>query len=396
MAEDAPAGCSTTIVVSDLHLGLAPPPAADQGGWYSTERAFTMFLEWLGVQALVDAKPWRLVVLGDFLDFWHATATSRDQKPHGADLGSAESTLERIAATNSGALRALGTYAAAGNPVVVVPGNHDSELIDPRLQHRFGELVRAFAGSDGGRLDLSFHPWFFLLPGVLYAEHGSQYHSVNAVRNPLAPSGRWSSQLPLAALVDLYSSNGRGWSARTAVRLAAALAGRLGRSLSVSRPRRTDGAATALARRARETGLPRETLVALGRLSRGSAIEIMLSAVTALRGGHSRVPALQEKAAAAIHDLLRSEQKDAPVYVFSHTHRPARNDTAAGDGTIQCFNSGSWSTVPRRSRGGKPVDRYTFVEIRQDGDEVEATLRRWDVEQFAAITIGAPVAEPAR
>ena len=169
-----------TIVVSDFHIGRAAPTAADGS---STERALVTFLDWLGGRARAEAQPWRLVILGDFLDLLHVPAG-------GAGLASPEAALEGIAAAHPSALAALGAFALAGNEVVVVPGNHDSELLDPHLQQRFGELVSALAGGTGLPPSLSFQPWFFLQPGVLYAEHGSQYHSVNAVRNPLAPSGR--------------------------------------------------------------------------------------------------------------------------------------------------------------------------------------------------------------
>ena len=370
--------CVNTIVVSDFHIGLAPPPsAASTDDGFSTERALITFLNWLAARAQMDAQPWRLVILGDFLDLWDvpARASPRDTASHATDLASAESALEGIAAAHPGALDALAAYAGAGNPVAIVPGNHDSELLDPYIQHRFSEL----AGWNGRTPRLSFHPWFFLLPGVVYAEHGSQYHAINAVPNPLAPSGRWSSEQPLAAFLSPRP------------RLATALVSQLGRrALSARRRSRVDGAEAALARRAVETGLTPEALAALSRLSRGSATEIMRNAVTGLTGGRSRVPALQEAAAAAIHDLLLAEQKEVPFYIFGHTHRPAWTMVPATGSTLHCFNTGSWSTVPRPPTGERPVYRYTFVEIRRDHDTVAATLRLWDTEELAATTIAAP------
>src|SRR2546423_5135699 len=183
-----------TVAASDFHIGRASPPAADG---CATERALVTFLDWLAARSRMETQRWRLVILGDFLDLLQTPM-------RGTGLASPEAALEGIAATYPSALAALGAFALGGNDVVVVPGNHDSELLDPHLQQRFCELVSALGGGDGVPPSLSFHPWFFLQPGVLYAEHGSQYHSVNAVRNPLAPSGRWSSDLPLAALLDLH------------------------------------------------------------------------------------------------------------------------------------------------------------------------------------------------
>jgi UDP-2,3-diacylglucosamine pyrophosphatase LpxH len=388
---------ANTIVVSDFHIGRAqpPPPAASPGDGCSTERALATFLDWLGARARAEAQPWRLLILGDFLDLLYApTKASSRETTHGTDLGSAEAALEGIAAAHTSALAALGAYAGAGNPVAIVPGNHDSELLDPYLQRRFGELVSELAGRNGGAPSLSFHPWFFLLPGVVYAEHGSQYHAINAVRNPLAPSGRWSSEPPLGALLDLHRLNLQERSARAPVRagLATALVGRLGRrALSARRRTRDHGAAAAaLARRAGETGLTPEALAALNGLARASATGIMQNALTALRSGPSRVPALQEAAAASIHDLLLAEQKAVPFYIFGHTHRPACTMVPATGSTLHCFNSGSWSTVPQPASGDSAVDRYTFVEIRRASDTVTATLRRWDTEMLTATTIAAP------
>jgi UDP-2,3-diacylglucosamine pyrophosphatase LpxH len=393
---DGAADCANTIVVSDFHIGLtqSPSSAASAADGASTERALVTFLNWLGARAQADAEAWRLVILGDFFDLWQVPSHSSqlDTTSHDAELASAENMLEAIAAAHPNAFEALAVYAGAGNPVAIVPGNHDSELLDPGLQVRFSELLSDLAGRNGGIPGLSFHPWFFLLPSVVYAEHGSQYHAINAVRNPLAPSGRWSSETPLAALLELHPQKGEGWTARTraGAGLATALAGRLGRRALSAQHRFYDGTAAALARRAGETGLTPEALAALNRLSSASATEIMRNALTALRGGQSRVPALQEAAAAAIHDLLLAEQKAVPLYIFGHTHRAAWSNVPATGSTLHYFNSGSWSTVPQPARADGPVHRYTFVEIRQDSDTVAATLRRWDTEMLAAITIAGP------
>ena len=176
------------VVLSDLHLGAATGTATDD--------AFVSFLQWLTERAHPNAEPWRLVLLGDLLDLLHPPAGAHD--PLAA--------LDAVAARHRSALAALGTTAARGVSVDLVPGNHDSELVAPRLQERLRALVAAAAGTSAVQLRPTFRvrPWFLLLPGLLYAEHGSQYHALNAVAYPLAPFGRWSPQLPPGAVLDIF------------------------------------------------------------------------------------------------------------------------------------------------------------------------------------------------
>ena len=175
------------IVLSDLHLG------ATAG---ATDDAFVSFLEWLAERAHSDAEPWRLILLGDFLDLLHAPA----------GVGDPLAALDAVAAQHMSVLAALGAAAADGIVVDLIPGNHDSELADPDLQERLRALVADAAGTSASLLRPTFRvrPWFLLVPGLLYAEHGSQYHALNAVADPLSPFGRWSRRLPPGAVLDLF------------------------------------------------------------------------------------------------------------------------------------------------------------------------------------------------
>ena len=105
-----------TAIVSDLHLGTASG-AGPRAAPHVRERMFA---------ALADAD--RVVVLGDLLEL--------RESPGRSVLEAAEPFL-----------RELGE-ACAGKPLVIVPGNHDHELIVTGAGSRAAELGRA-AGDDG-------------------------------------------------------------------------------------------------------------------------------------------------------------------------------------------------------------------------------------------------------
>ena len=329
-AATAVADEGVTIVVSDLHLGAAG----------TTDGAFVSFLEWVGARARSDERSWRIVVLGDFLDLLHAP-------------GATPTEAVEAALRDRPTLRALAGAAASGISVAVVPGNHDSELLDPVVQARLRDLAAEAGGPRAAsiRRYLTFHPWFLLIPGVLYAEHGSQYHALNAVRDPLSPAGRWSRQIPLGAVLDLHRSEPR----QALLRLV--------------RRRRSAPARTRMLEQAHASGLRPETLDALAELGLASPLDLARRVLAGARGARRPVEAEQRAAAAAVHRLLRREGKAVPVYVFGHTHRAASADVEAGDTRLRWFNSGSWT------------DELSFVEIDASARPVAARLRRWNGPQ---------------
>ncbi len=104
--------------------------------------------------------------------------------------------------------QALAWWVGRGHRLVVIPGNHDLELVWPAVQTKFEELLAYHhresvrheweaAGAKGkrpepdlaafnGRIDFS-RQWFYYKPGAFYAEHGHQYDNVNATINQLGP-----------------------------------------------------------------------------------------------------------------------------------------------------------------------------------------------------------------
>lgn len=349
------------VVLSDLHLDAA------RGG--AVGEALVSLLDWLTERAQRDGVPWRLVVLGDLLDFLHPPAGVSD--PLAA--------LDVLATRHPSVFAALGNLAASGVPVDLVPGNHDSELSDPELQERVRELSASAAGTSVERLrqTLRVRPWFLLAPGFLYAEHGSQYHALNAVADPFAPFGRWSHRMPPGALLDLGGEEG-GSRARTLPRRLPALL-----RATVLRGRKDEAAAASLNEYAEETGLAAQALAKLRDLAEDSSVALLRNVWAAACGRADYVESRQQRAAIAVHEILAEQGQEVPVYVFGHTHRIAHRVLRGGSAQLLWFNGGAWAD-----------GNYGFIEVESRSDQVVAQLCRWDNVARSVRTTGDLLAAP--
>lgn len=115
--------------------------------------------------------------------------------------------LDRIAAGHPAFFEALGAFAASDSRISIVVGNHDIELIRASTRDRFLELVSRLSRKPHVAGRITFHPWIYYVPGLLYAEHGSQYHDLNAFRTLLSPYRRDDDNeidLPLGSRLSLY------------------------------------------------------------------------------------------------------------------------------------------------------------------------------------------------
>jgi UDP-2,3-diacylglucosamine pyrophosphatase LpxH len=349
------------VVLSDLHL--------DASGGTARDEAFVSFLEWLTARDRSDGDtPLRLVVLGDFLDLMHPPTAAAEPR----------AALEAVADSHRSALAALGTAAASGIQVDLVPGNHDSELLDGDLQEHLRVLVGDAAGISGDRLP-TFHvrPWFLLVPGFLYAEHGSQYHPLNAVADPMAPFGRWSARRPPGAVLDLALHGMSSGAAR-----ARALPRLLPTVLRAEAARRRSDATAVASSQAygRDAGLSSEAIDALRDLSEDSPVALARNLSAALVRRTDYVESRQQHAALAIHQILAQEGKTVPLYVFGHTHRVARRSLAAGNDSLLWLNAGAWAD-----------GNYCFAEVDDGSDEVVACLWEWDAASRSAHKLSDPL-----
>lgn len=397
------------VVVGDLHMSLGRDPLTGAYAPYECFRedeAFVRFLAELRQRAAQERGSWLLLVLGDFLDFLHAAADDtawRGTLPSTSERASLD-VLEQIARGHDQVLRALGRLAADGVALAFVAGNHDPEVARPSVQARLRELLSTERPEAAERV--SFHPWIFHVPGLLYAEHGSQYHDINAVHVPFIGSAdpRRPAELPPGSLLTLYLlALSRAIQPQAghvepalgpllaAVRARPALVWRTLpahgrflprlalRTLGVGRSR--GGALRTVAEYAQEVELSKEAVVSIARRAalRPGAIPTRALRMIIERDRPGPASGYLVEAAGDLHRVLGRAGSAVPFYLFGHTHLAERATLLQGG--PEYLNPGTWSSLlPRGSGTSASPARFGFVEIRRNGEGPAAELRLWDDE----------------
>ncbi len=151
-----------------------------------------------------DGRPWRLVINGDMVDFLSICLGSKDDVGRGRRPDVARAKMDAVVDRHGGVFRALARFAAAGNSIEIITGNHDAEFHFPEVKEALRRGVgRMWDELPSSRRDgaptrkmiedrIRFHPWFFYEPGVAWIEHGHQYDecsSFDCVLDPVGPSG---------------------------------------------------------------------------------------------------------------------------------------------------------------------------------------------------------------
>jgi UDP-2,3-diacylglucosamine pyrophosphatase LpxH len=378
------AGPGALVVVGDLHLSVgAGAPLFD------VDAQFARFLEY--VSERLGSRRGTLLMLGDTFDFVHATADgARARAWRDTSAQASLEKLELVVRAHRVSLRALAEVAAAVIRVAVVAGNHDLELTRGSAQRRLAEVLEGYARGAAAALD--FHPWIFRLPGVVYAEHGSQHHDLNALA-ALLTHAQSRLERPLGAELDLQRLDARAASPFVAyARLGAALLTRWASVLDVRRPRqRAHYRSSVLPEYANRLGLRRETvesldsLAALGPLAveRRALLEFGRRAGRAVGRQPQTRGCYMQLAARAIDDVLAREGAAVPFYVFGHTHVPADRGLRRGSPAPRYLNAGTWSTIlPPALRPRGELGRFGFIELDcHNGSAPSARLLRWDDER---------------
>lgn len=174
-------------IVSDTHLSAGYDR---QGGTFARNEdffyddAFGRFVDHLLTRGRAEGRSWRLVLLGDVVDFLQVDLADESPGVTAAETGVRR--LDAVIAGHPGFFAALGRLLAAGHRLDLVVGNHDVDFVWPGVHERLRRLLVAHAGADAAERFV-VHPWLFYLPGVVYAEHGHQYDPLNAFLTPLAP-----------------------------------------------------------------------------------------------------------------------------------------------------------------------------------------------------------------
>jgi calcineurin-like phosphoesterase family protein len=370
----------TTLVVSDLHLGMA--------SGRDLLRRPAPRLRLLAELEQVD----RVVLLGDVLELREA--------PVPRVLEAARPFLEELG-------RAL-----AGRELVVVPGNHDHALAAPLVEERrltpgftalgleetapaaAGTLPGSLSGPLGGAQVRIAYPGVWLRPDV-YATHGHYLDLHMTVPKLEALAASLSARLVAGrnaraaadgyevVLAPLYSfAYGIAQARATPLRLGSGISLRIWSRLNDDRPQ---GAFGSLER------------ALLKRLVLPSAVGgLNLAGLGPFRPDLSH-EALHEAGLAAMRDVVRDLSVDAAHVVFGHTHRagPLEGEEPwSAPGEASFHNTGCWVWEPALLAGSGPSSPYwpgTAVFV---PDEGPPRLRRL-LQELTPAELGAVSRSPS-
>ena len=211
------------LVVSDLHLTDVEDHA---DGWKAYKSSRYLFDDELAalVQTFQDrdqGDTLTLLLNGDIFDFDLVTAvpeqppwpTTRFERRRGMRATAPKSAwkLERMLSHHPRFVQVLAGFVAAGHRLIYLLGNHDRELHFPEVQQTLLDALEASAKEQGLSLAtgrIRFEPWFFYVPGEIYAEHGHQYDFYTSFRYQLWPTvtadGEPTLALPMGNLSNRY------------------------------------------------------------------------------------------------------------------------------------------------------------------------------------------------
>ncbi|MEO8702386.1 MAG: hypothetical protein ABI867_20240 [Kofleriaceae bacterium] len=181
------------VIVSDLHLGpgTQDPRFAGLEDFYS-DGEWSAMLDREAATGTID-----LIVAGDFVEFWQLATVlgalprlEDPSQPEGAVLGSdqafAVTAIELVIAAHPEVFRAIGRLLDRGDHrVILVAGNHDADLLWPKVQLA---IARAVNARDPTRL-MFVQAAAYQHAGV-YVAHGHAYDAANRFATGHAPFGR--------------------------------------------------------------------------------------------------------------------------------------------------------------------------------------------------------------
>jgi hypothetical protein len=315
--------------------------------------------------------------------------------------------LEAIVRANRSVFAALAETVAAGWQLHIVPGNHDMELSFRSVQ---ADLIAAMQALHPFSNPIVFDPWIYLVRGTVYAEHGHQYHDINAFGSVLVPSARHDPDdldHPLGAYLDAArrlegsERSSDRWLHRyrtlRAFARGGAAYGRSGLLRSVGRRVDQDERSAAIRAYADEVGLGPDELFAIDAVSRrgvgatlaragrygATAARERLRALTrgdrVVRAG-TYSPRYLHEAAEAIHSVLASRGDAVPFYVFGHSHVAERVVVRSPDGMpASVLGTGTWTSDG--PKGAVLLSRrslYPWVEVVGRGLQASGTVHAWD------------------
>jgi len=231
-----PSGAFDYVLLSDVHLGsdiVTHVRPWARTSWLTTEAEVDVQLVSLlehHRRARRADRPLCVVMAGDFLDLVGVSLTppsalrtqpNFEEQQYG--LGSAADHVVHkvwaIARRHPRVFRALMELLAEGNQLVLVRGNHDIEMYWYAAQQAFIEAVAEHAEPSQREAissRIAIHPWFFVVEGLLYVEHGHQFDAMCSYGDPLVPTcprdSRRIRQVPFSVMLRNVARPTRGLS----------------------------------------------------------------------------------------------------------------------------------------------------------------------------------------
>ncbi len=188
------------LVVSDLHLTDVED---NEDGWrkykssaYVIDDDFATLLKNFSERHHTTEKI--LILNGDIFDFDLVTAIpdnppwkiNKVEKKIGL-LPSEEKSVWKlmyILKDHPVFLRSLADFAAEGNKIIYIMGNHDREFYFEKVKEAFVKAVKDFSSEELNDNFIEFYDWFYYVPGEIYVEHGQQYDYYSTFKNLLCPT----------------------------------------------------------------------------------------------------------------------------------------------------------------------------------------------------------------
>ncbi len=176
------------VIVSDLHLGPGTRGKFAELEDFFFEQQWDRFLTSQQAQGPTD-----LIIAGDFIEFWQILgaldllppeeATQPGTPLLAATQRASLKALELVLAAHAKVFTRLGKFLNHGdNRIVILPGNHDADLLWPRVQLR---IAQAIAPNDINRL--IFVDAIAYQHHRVHVEHGHLYDGANRLITPETP-----------------------------------------------------------------------------------------------------------------------------------------------------------------------------------------------------------------
>jgi UDP-2,3-diacylglucosamine pyrophosphatase LpxH len=201
------------LIVSDLHLSEGWDEKTKKLSRHEDfffDQSFKRFLDSYIEKGIREKCRINLIIAGDFVDLLQVISLPNEDTvdgeaitPREREFGLGTSPkkscwkLRKLMNGHWIFFQALSRFLVAGNAVTIIPGNHDIEFSIPEVQNCLRvELLNYITEKEKDKQDisnlinkyLSFLPWFYYEPGLVYVEHGHQYDSLNSFDYFLHPS----------------------------------------------------------------------------------------------------------------------------------------------------------------------------------------------------------------